>query len=134
MKSLATSLSICGTNMNCFWLLLSRTRPQPLSKGVALQYILYSDLRPRSKRKLKVKVGFWWSKVKHRFCPVYSTTDTFTDSCVNVILQKFTRNRTKVKHDFQQRSKVKADFTLTVHLDRGRRSEYSEHWSATPLT
>ena len=28
-------------------------------KGVVLQYILYSDLRPWSRRKSKVKVGFW---------------------------------------------------------------------------
>ena len=30
----------------------------------------------------------------------YTTIDTFTDSCVNVILQKFTRDWTRVKHDF----------------------------------
>ena len=31
----------------------------PLDKGVALQHILYSDRRPQSRRKSKVKVGFW---------------------------------------------------------------------------
>ena len=71
-----------------------------MHKGVALQYILYSDLRPRSRRQSKVKVGFFVrSKVKHRFL-VYTTIDTFRDSCVNVILQKFTRDWTRVKHDF----------------------------------
>ena len=45
---------------------------------------------------------------------------TFTDSCVNVTLQKFTRDWTKIKHDFKQKSKVQADFSLTVHLDHAR--------------
>ena len=54
--------------------------------------------------------------------------DTFTDSCVNVTLQKFTRDWTRVKHNFWQKSKVKTDFSLTMHLDRGQRSEYSKHY------
>ena len=100
------------------------------TKHSRVQYILYSDVHPRSKWKSKVR------KVKGQasISPLYSTTDTFTDSCVNIILQKFISNRTRVKHDFQQKSKVKADFSLTVHLDRGWRSKYSEHWSAIPLT
>jgi len=53
------------------------------------------------------------------FCPVYSTTDTFTDSCVNVILQKFTRNRTRVKHDFQRSRPILAwPCSLTEDEDR----------------
>ena len=58
---------------------------------------------------------------------MYTTIDTFTDSCVDVILQKFAIDWTRVKHDFKQKSKVKADFSLSVHFDRGRRLEYSEH-------
>ena len=105
-------------------------------KGVALQYILYSNLRPQSRRKSKVKVrltDFLAGQKSSIEFLVYTTINTFRDSCVNVILQKFTRDWTRVKHDFKQKSKVKADFSLTVHLDRGRRSEYSEHLSATPL-
>jgi len=81
-------------------LLLNRFWSGWLFKGVALQYILYSDLHPLSKCKSKVKVGFWKVKGQTLISPLYSTTDTFTDSCVNITLQKFTRNRTSVKHDF----------------------------------
>ena len=71
-----------------------------LPKGVALQYILYSDLRPRSRRKSKAKVGFLVGQKSSIDFLVYTTIDTFRDSCVNVILQKFTRDWTRVEHDF----------------------------------
>ena len=33
-------------------------------------------------------------------CTVYTPIDIFMDGCVNVILQKFTRNWTRTKRDF----------------------------------
>jgi len=48
---------------------------------------------------------------------------TVSDGCMNVILQKFTRNWTRVKRDFWQRSRVKADFSsLTILTEDGDRS------------
>ena len=95
-----------------------------ITKGVALQYILYSDLRPRSRRKSKVKVGFLVGQKSSIDFLVYTTIDTFRDSCVNVILQKFTRDWTKVKHNFSKSQRSR--------LDRGRRLEYSKHWVPPP--
>ena len=40
---------------------------------------------------------------------MYTAINTFTDSCVNVILQKFTRDWTRVKHN---------EFSLTVALTK----------------
>ena len=88
-------------------------------KGVALQYILYSDLRPRSRWKSKVKVGFLVGQKSSIDFLVYTTIDTFRDSCVNIILQKFTRDWTRVKHDFQRSRLILAwPSTLTEDKDR----------------
>ena len=88
---------------------------------MAFQYILYFDLHPRSNRKSKVKVGFQQVKGPVSICTVYNMIGTLLDGCMNVILQKFTRNWTKVECDFWQKSRVKAEFlsltTLTEDED-----------------
>ena len=67
---MSTGISASVDDQSCF-------------KGVALQYILYSDLRPRSRRKSKVKVGFLVGQKSSIGVLVHTTINTFRDSCVN---------------------------------------------------
>jgi len=92
-------------------------------KKMALQYILYSDLYPWFKSQGRILVG---QRSSIDFYIVYHDRYFYRQLCecnFKNLLEIAQESRTILK----QKSKVKTNFSLTMHLDRGQRLECNVH-------